>query len=228
MFCSQCGYKIQENARCCANCGCVQTVEKDPSLRSVPKASGTKPKSSAGGLNFADSGNKSRVVSISLAVAGVLVSCLGLMPLFAVNVPFVGGSFSLGELHDALLKLDSSSLGGLFPEGVTDGMGFLGLLLLGLMIVVALSFVAGIVNLVRTITGKPVFAIGFVLSMVVGFVAIATTMALNNWLSDFNILGQTVSGTFSPSIWAWIMTVVSAIGAVACRFLGGDNEHSES
>ena len=154
---------------------------------------------------------------LALSIIQLVVACLGILPALVVNVPFIGGSYSL---FDALRIL--SSLQSYASSETSSAFGFAILVIIVLICIWLAALILGIVNIVRSVKGGKFLPSGYVLLVTLSCSCLLLSFALNSALSangGSSLYGASTGELVTASIWVWVMLIPSVIGAVASGFI---------
>lgn len=155
--------------------------------------------------------DNSKTMWVALSVVQLVVALMGFLPVLTLNVPFVGGDYSLFDLMGVVQFLQSYSSG-----TASSGLGMISIGIITVIVLGIAAAVIGAVNIYRTSHADRFLMSGFALTAVVGIVCIGVSMYLSSQLtSSLGMSGGSSASVVSTSIWVWIMFLASIGGAIA-------------
>lgn len=217
MYCAKCGALNNDEANYCRSCGSrLARRSEGVGARGDQKGQGGSGSSADRGVPSNGTANtaNSKTKWIALSIIQLLVALMGLLPLFTLNVPFVGGDYSLFHLMDATQFLQS------YTSGATSSQ--FGMITVGIIVMIAMwiaAAVIGAVNIYRASRADSFLMSGFSLTAILSIICFAVSLFLNSQLTgSLGMSGGSSVSVVSVSVWVWIMLLVSIGGATAGGF----------
>ena len=155
-----------------------------------------------------------RTKDIVAAVATGILALISFMPLLRLNVPLIGGSYSLLDLVNVYNQLNNY---GYTAYGNISLAFFEGVVVWFVIIVTVwiAAIVASIVCVANVIRGKGSGGYGLVLLAVFGVLCTATVFVASSMLADAaGSYASSVSSMIVPTMWLWALTVGSFAGFI--------------